>query len=58
MDKTKMASYADDNTISAVEDNINNLLKTLENESSLILKCFRVNEMKSNDDKCHLTVVV
>ena len=35
---------------------INNLLKTLENKSSLILKWFRVNEMKSNDDKCHLIV--
>ena len=30
LDNTKMASYADDNTIYAVEDNINNLLKTLE----------------------------
>ena len=56
MDKTKMASCADDNTIYAVEDSINNLLKTLENESSLILKWFRVNEMKSNDYKCHLIV--
>ena len=50
MDKTKMASYAGDDTIYAVEDDVNNLLKTSENESSPILKWFRVSGMKSNDD--------
>ena len=32
------------------------LVKTLEKQTSLILDCFRINEMKSNDDKCHLIV--
>ena len=52
----KIASYADDNTAYVIEDKTYNLLKTLETESSVILKWFRVNEMKSNDDKCHLIV--
>ena len=53
---TKMANYADDNTVYTVEENIDDLLKTLENETSLILNWFRINEMKPNDDKCHLIV--
>ena len=56
MEDTKMANYADDNTIYAVKGNIDELLKTLENETSLILNWFRINEMKPNDDKCHLIV--
>ena len=56
-DKTNIANYADDNTVYAVEDNIDDLLKTLETETSLVLNWFRINEMKSNDDKCHLFVV-
>ena len=51
-----MANYADDNTIYTIKDNIDDLLKTLENETSLILDWFRMNEMKPNDDKCHLIV--
>ena len=53
---TKMANYADDNTLYTVDENIQNLLKTLENETNLILDWFRKNEMKPNDDKCHLIV--
>ena len=52
----KIANYADDNTIYTVECNKEDLLETLENETSVILNWFRVNEMKSNDDKCHLIV--
>ena len=32
------------------------LLKTLETETTIVLKWFKLNEMKSNDDKCHLIV--
>ena len=56
INKTKMANYADDNTIYSVDDNVTNLLKTLETETNLVLKWFRINEMKANDDKCHLLV--
>ena len=53
---TKMANYDDDNTLYTIKNNIEDLLKTLENETSLILDWFRMNEMKPNDDKCHLIV--
>ena len=53
---TKIANYADDNTLHTVKDNIEDLLKTLEDETSIILHWFRINEMKPNDDKCHLLV--
>ena len=53
---TNIANYADDSTLYTVEGNIDDLLNTVENETSLILNWFRMNEMKSNDDKCHLFV--
>ena len=53
---TKMANYADDNTLYSMSTTIENLLKTLESETTTILDWFRVNEMKPNDDKCHLIV--
>ena len=56
INKTKIANYADDNSIYSVDDNVTDLLKTLETETNLVLKWFRINEMKSNDDKCHLLV--
>ena len=54
--ETKIANYADDNTIYTVDRNTDDLLKILQEEASLILYWFRINEMKSNDDKCHLIV--
>ena len=42
-----MANYADDTTIYTIECSIDDLLQTLEKETSLILNWFRVNEMKS-----------
>ena len=54
--ETKIANYADDNTIYTVDRNIDDLLKILQEETSLILYWFRINEMKSNDDRCHLIV--
>ena len=53
---TKMANYADDNTVYTIKNNIGDLSKTLENETSLIFDWFRMDEMKPNDDKCHLIV--
>ena len=52
----KIANYADDNSTYTVARFINDLLAKLENETSIILEWFRVNEMKSNDDKCNLIV--
>ena len=56
VNKTNIANYADDNSIYSVGDNVIDLLKTLETETNLVLNWFRMNEMKSNDDKCHLLV--
>ena len=33
------------------------MLHLLETETSVVLNWFRINEMKANDDKCHLIVV-
>lgn len=53
---TKIANYADDNTIYTISENIENLLTLLEQESNQILDCFRINEIKANDDKCHMII--
>ena len=53
---TKIANYADDSTLYTVDGDIGGLLNAFENETSLILNWFRMNEMKPNDDKCHLIV--
>ena len=55
-DSIKVANYADDNTQYAIESSVE-LLETLENETSTIIKWFHWNEMKSNNDKCHLLVL-
>ena len=54
--ESKLANYADDNTLYTVKENITDLLKILENETCIILDWFRKNEMKPNGDKCHLIV--
>ena len=38
------------------DGNIDDLLKTLEKETTVIFNWFKINEMKSNDDKCHVIV--
>ena len=43
-----------DSTTYTSEENIESLLKTSQEETSIVLKWFNVNVMKSNDDKCHL----
>ena len=53
---TNIANYADDSTLYATNVTTESLLKNLENETTTILDWFRLNEMKPNDDKCHLIV--
>ena len=55
-DKARMDNYADDNSTYAIDDTILDLLKTLEAETCVVLNWFKINEMKSNNDKCHLIV--
>ena len=52
-----IANYADDNTPYASDINVTSLLETLEKETSTLLEWFKFNEMKPNEDKCHLFVV-
>ena len=54
---SKITNYADDNTPYAAEDSVEKQLETLERETNILLKWFKVNEMKSNTDKCHLIIV-
>ena len=56
IDKTKFANYADDTIVYSKEDNITKLLHLLETETSAVLNWFLINEMKANDDRCHLIV--
>ena len=57
VENTNMANYADDNTPYAIESNIDKLIETLENETCILLNWFNINEMKSNNDKCHLIIL-
>ena len=54
LNKTEFASYADDNTPYNSGQNIDNVIRTLENDSVRLLKWFSNNQMKANKDKCHL----
>ena len=54
IENTKITNYADENTPYAIESNINNLIVSLENDTNILLTWFKMNEMKSNNDKCHL----
>ena len=51
-----IANYADDNTTYTTAINVENLLSTLERETSILLEWFKFNETKLIEDKCHLLV--
>ena len=54
MCETDFASYADDNTPYVLGDSIDHVIKSLEDDSINLFKCFLDNQMKANSDKCHL----
>ena len=54
--RLNIANYADDNTAYTSEINVESLLNKPENETTVVLNWFRINEMQSNDDKYHLIV--
>ena len=54
--KTDIANYADDNTPYTGSNDVNGLIKSLEEASTELFKWFDDNLMKSNPDKCHLPV--
>ena len=53
---TDIASYADDNTSYVSGDNIDGVIKFLEEASEILFKWFNDNSMKINADKYHLLV--
>ena len=56
LSKTDIANYADDNTPYTSSNDVNGLIKNLEEASKKLFKSFDDNLMKSNPDKCHLLV--
>ena len=57
VEDSKIAKWADDNTLYDIGDSIGNLLGILEKDTNIIINWFQSNEMKSNSDKNHLLVV-
>ena len=57
MNETEFASYADDNTPYTSGQNIDNVIRSLENDSVRLFKWFSDNQMKANKDKCHLPLI-
>ena len=51
-----IASYADDATPFIVENNIENVIASLEQVSEDLFNWFKNNRLKSNADKCHVLV--
>ena len=56
IEDTDIASYANDKTPYVVADNIDGVIKILEEISEILFKWFNDNLMKINVDKCHLLV--
>ena len=51
-----VCNYADDTTLHASGPSLEEVLETLEQQSSLVLEWFRSNYMKLNEDKCYMIV--
>ena len=56
IEDTDIASYADVSTPYVSADNIDGVIKSLEEASEILFKWFSDNLMKINADKCHLLV--
>ena len=56
IEQTDICNYADDNTLNACDMSLDNLLRRLEHDSLLAIEWFENNNMKLNEDKCHLLV--
>ena len=54
MSDTDLASYADDDTPYVSADTIDEVIRKLETASVKLFKWFADNQMKANQDKCHL----
>ena len=55
--KTDLLNFADDNTINAAEETIENLISILEEESQAAIEWFKMNEMIVNPDKFQAIII-
>ena len=49
-----VANYADDTTPYIYGENIESVIKSLEQSADLLFNWFKSNQMKGNEDKCHV----
>ena len=56
MQNVDFESYTDDNTIYDAGDNIDEVIFSLQESSKMLFKWFADNQMKTNENKCHLIV--
>ena len=56
IEDTDIASYADDKTPYVTADNIDGVIKSLQEVSEILFKLFSDNLMRINADRCHLLV--
>ena len=54
---SSLSNYSDDNTISAFENTLKELINTLEKESNIAIKWLEVNDMIANPDKCQAIII-
>ena len=54
MSDTDLASYADDDTPYVSADTIDEVIRKLETASVKLFRWFADNQMKANQDKCHV----
>ena len=54
MQNVDFASFVDDNTIYDAGDNIDEVIFSLQESSKKLFKWFADNQIKTNEDKCHL----
>ena len=56
VDKCEITNYADDNTPYSVDEDMDTLLQSLENDNEILIKWFTDNYFKANADKFHLLI--
>ena len=54
-DNIDFASYADDNTLYTIVNDVGDVTCKLQNSSKILFQWFMDNQMKANLDKCHFT---
>ena len=55
-EETDVCNYADDTTFYSCHDNISEVMRCLEHDSSLTIEWFESNFMKLNNEKCHFLI--